>query len=134
MKYLFLISVFLFVFFGIKPTKSEAAPISYVISTFKNGKQVGARKVNVGEIHAAASALNAAFQNESAPQYEQLFAVTKTMTAKERCFNLYASRSALASIETGIFDASANAEEFLNNSIRTIEDVNIQTQVTCQMK
>jgi hypothetical protein len=106
---------------------------TYTIFTLKNGQQIGKRIVHVAELRDAATALIAAFQ-ERTPDYSLLVSVAKGMNAKDRCFNLYSSRTALASVQGGIQDASANSEEFLNNSIRSIEEVNNQTQVTCDMK
>lgn len=134
MRYLWLLAAFFLAALCTVATHSVAAPsISYVISTFKNGQLIGTRKVNIVELRNAASTLSSAFQNEP-PEYEQLLAVAKAMTAQDRCFNLYASRTALASVEAGIFDASANSEEFLKNSIASIEEINSYTQVTCAMR
>lgn len=109
-----------------------AAPV-YTILTLKNGQQISKRVVNSAELHNAAIELTIAFQARS-PDYSILLGVAKGMTAKDRCFNLYSSRTALASVQGGILDASANSEEFLRRSIKSIEEVNNQTQVTCEMK
>lgn len=114
-------------------TQTMAASTAYTISTFKNGQPIGTRKVNVVELRNAAIALTSVFQDRI-PSYDQLVSTAKSMTAKDRCFNLYSSRVALASVEGGILDASANAEEFLKNSIISIGEVNGQTQVTCEMR
>lgn len=114
-------------------TQTMAASTAYSISTFKNGQPIGARKVTTVELRNAAIALTGVFQ-EQMPSYDRLVSVAKGMTAKDRCFNLYSSRAALASVEAGMLDASANAEGFLKNSITSIEEVNGQTQVTCEMR
>ena len=88
--------------------------------------------VNLIELRIAAIALTNEFRDLT-PSYDLLVSVAKDMTAKDRCFNLYGSRAALAFIEGGILDASANAEEFLKNSIASIEEVNSQSQVMCEM-
>ena len=110
-----------------------AASTNYTISTFKNGQPIATREVKAVELRNAAAAMITAFQDR-APNYAQLVSVAKGMTAKDRCFNLYSSRAALASVKGGILDASANAEEFLKNSIVSIEEVNGQTQVACEMR
>ena len=110
-----------------------AASTNYTISTFKNGQPIATREVKAVELRNAAAAMITAFQDR-APSYAQLVSVAKGMTAKDRCFNLYGSRAALASVKGGILDASANAEEFLKNSIVSIEEVNGQTQVACEMR
>lgn len=114
-------------------TQTTAASTAYTISTFKNGQPIGTRKVNTVELRNAATALTSVFQ-EQIPSYDRLVSVARGMTAKDRCFNLYSSRTALASVEAGMLDASANAEGFLKNSITSIEEVNNQTQVTCEMR
>ncbi|WP_227105137.1 hypothetical protein [Chromobacterium rhizoryzae] len=113
--------------------QAMAAPTVYTISTFKNGQLVGARKVKPSELRNAAIAMTSAFQ-EQTPSYDQLVSVAQGMTAKDRCFNLYSSRAALASVQAGMLDASPNAEQFLKNSIASIEEMNSQTQVTCKMR
>lgn len=110
-----------------------AASTNYTISTFKNGQSIATRQVKAVELRNAAAAMITAFQDR-APNYAQLVSVAKGMTAKDRCFNLYSSRAVLASVKGGILDASANAEEFLKNSIVSIEEVNGQTQVACEMR
>lgn len=114
-------------------TQTMAASTAYTISTFKNGQPIGTRKVNAVELRNAAIAMTSAFKDKI-PSYDLLVSVAKGMTAKDRCFNLYSSRVALASVEGGILDASANAEGFLKNSIVSIEEVNSKTQVTCEMR
>jgi|JI10StandDraft_1071094.scaffolds.fasta_scaffold1042309_2 hypothetical protein len=121
---------------GIAPNfgwAAKAASPVYTVLTFKNNQKIGKRAVSAAELHHAASELVIAFQ-ENPPTYEVLIEVAKSMTAKDRCFNLYSSRITLASVQSGLVDASANAEEFLVNSIRSIGEVNDQTQVTCDMK
>lgn len=113
-------------------TQTMAASPAYTISTFKNGQPIGVRVVNLIELRIAAIALTNEFR-DLAPSYDRLVSVAKDMTAKDRCFNLYSSRAALAFVEGGILDASANAEEFLKNSIASIEEVNSQSQVMCEM-
>ena len=113
-------------------TQTMAASTAYTISTFKNGQPIGTSKVNAAELRNAAIALTSVFQ-EQMPSYDKLVSVAKGMTAKDRCYNLYSSRAALASVEAGMLDASAIAEEFLKYSIKSIEDINSQTQVTCEM-
>lgn len=114
-------------------TQTMAASTAYTISTFKNSQPIGTRKVNAVELRNAAIAMTSAFQDQI-PSYDLLVSVAKGMTAKDRCFNLYSLRVALASVEGGILDTSANAEEFLKNSIVSIEEVNSKTQVTCEMR
>jgi len=109
-----------------------AASPAYTISTFKNGQPIGARVVKAVELRNAAIAMTNEFRDLT-PSYDLLVSVAKDMTAKDRCFNLYSSRAALASVEGGMLDASANAEEFLKNSIASIEEVNSQSQVMCEM-
>jgi hypothetical protein len=113
--------------------QTMAASTAYTISTFKNGQPIGTRKVNAVELRNAAVALTSTFQDQI-PSYDLLVSVAKGMTAKDRCFNLYSSRAALASVEGGMLDTSANAEGFLKNSIVSIEEVNSKTQVTCEMR
>jgi len=88
--------------------------------------------VKAVELRNAAIAMTNEFRDLT-PSYDLLVSVAKDMTAKDRCFNLYSSRAALASVEGGMLDASANAEEFLKNSIASIEEVNSQSQVMCEM-
>lgn len=113
--------------------QTMAASTAFTISTFKNGQPIGTRKVTAAELRNAAIALTSVFQ-EQMPSYDRLVSVAKGMTAKDRCFNLYGSRVALASVEAGMLDASANAEGFLKYSIKSIEEINSQTQVTCEMR
>ena len=110
-----------------------AQPEYNTILTFKNGQQIGVRNVYSAELRNAAVALTSAF-NDQPPTYARLLSVAESMSAKDRCFNLFSSRIALSSVESGRLDASANAENFLKNSISTIDDVNSRTQVTCKMK
>ena len=112
---------------------AAAASVEYSILTFKNSQQIGIRKVKPVELKNAAIGLSSAFKEQS-PTYDVLVNVAKGMTAKDRCFNLFSSRVALASIEAGQLDASQYAEDFLKNSIASIELVNDQTQVKCEMK
>jgi hypothetical protein len=114
-------------------TMAASSANYYTISTFKNGQAIGVREVNPDELRNASIALVSHFKDRI-PSYGQLVSVANGMTAKERCFNLYSSRVALGSIESGMLDASANAEEFLKNSIVSIEEVNSKTQVMCEMK
>jgi len=118
---------------GLVVLQAAAVPVEYIIFTFKNDQPIGSRQVKPVELKNAAIALSSAFK-EQTPTYEVLVNVAKGMTAKDRCFNLYSSRVALASIEAGILDASQYAEDFLKNSINSIESVNDQTQVKCEMK
>ena len=111
----------------------SAQPEYNTILTLKNGQQIGARNVYPAELRNAAIALTSAF-NDQPPSYARLLSVAESMSAKDRCFNLFSSRFAFASIDGGLLDASANTENFLKNSIKTIEDVNSRTQVTCKMK
>lgn len=106
---------------------------AYTISTFKNGQRIGTRKTEAAELRNAATALTSAFQ-EHTPSYDRLVSVAKGMTARDRCFNLYSSRVALASIEAGMLDASQNAKTFFQDSISSIEAENSQTQITCNMR
>ncbi len=112
-----------------RPEKSAA----YIISTFKNGQPIGTRKTEAAELRNAAIGLAGAFQDK-APSYERLVSVAKGMTAKDRCFNLLSGKVAIASIEASKLDASQNAEVFLKNSIASLEAVNSQTHVTCEMR
>lgn len=112
---------------------AKTPPPTYTIVTFKNGHEIGKRTVRIVDLHNAARALISAF-NDRTPDFGLLVGVAKSMPAKDRCFNLFSSRVALASVQAGIFDTSANSEDFLNKSIRSIEEVNSQTQVTCDMK
>jgi hypothetical protein len=114
-------------------TRVEADASGFTISTFKSGQKIGVRKVKPQELRNAATTLVTVFQNQT-PSYSRLIDVAKGMTARDRCFNLYGSRVALASVKSGKLDSSANAEEFLANSISTIEAVNTETQVTCKMQ
>lgn len=114
-------------------SQATASPPTYTIVTLKNGQEIGTRNIAAIELRNATSALVEAFQ-EQPPSYAVLLSIAKGMTAKTRCFNLYGSRIALASIESGKIDASANAEEFLKGSITSIEQVNAQTQITCEMR
>lgn len=110
-----------------------AAPQDYAIYTFKNEQLLGTRKVKLSEMRDGAIALTSTFKDKS-PSYQVLLDVAKGMTAKDRCFNLFVSRVAIASIEAGKLDASQYAEEFFGNSIESIEAVNTATQVRCEMK
>lgn len=56
------------------------------------------------------------------------------MTAKDRYFNLYSFRVTLASIESGLLDASTNAEDTMKNAITSIEEVNGRSKVSCEMQ
>lgn len=112
--------------------QSMAASPDYTIVTFKNGRPIATREVYAMELRNAAVALTSRFREQTI-SYSRLLSVAKSMTAKNRCFNLYSVRTALASVEGGLLDASANAEEFLKNSIASIEEVNSQSQVTCEM-
>lgn len=114
-------------------TTQSMAATGYTISTFKNGQQIGTRKVNAVELRNATIAMTSAFQDRL-PSYDLLVNVAKGMTAKDRCFNLYSSKVALASVEGGMLDASANAEGFLKSSIDSIGEVNSLTQVTCELR
>ena len=114
-------------------TNAFSASPAFTVFTFKNGQKIGARIVKGEELRNAAFTLVSAFQ-EQVPSYQQLISVAKSMTAKDRCFNLYSSRFALASIESGNLDGSANSEEFLKNSIASIESVNSETRVTCEAR
>lgn len=113
--------------------QAVSAPVEYTIFTFKNGQQIGARKVKPVELRNAAIAITDAFQ-ERIPPYEHMVKVAKGMTAKDRCFNLFSSKIALTSIEAGKLDASQYAQDFLSGSVSSIESVNSQTQVTCEMR
>ena len=113
----------------------EAEFVSAItISTFKNGQPLGMRKTEAAELRNAAIMLAGVFQESTTPSYERLVTVAKGMTAKDRCFNLFSSRVAIASIEAGMLDASQNAEVFLKSSISSLEAINSQTQVTCEMR
>ena len=129
----FLSSVFVLGLSLIGTLAFAAQPDYNAILTFKHGQQIGVRNVYPAELRNAAVALTSAF-NDQPPTYARLLSVAESMSAKDRCFNLFSSRIALASVEGGLLDASANAENFLKNSISTIEDVNSRTQVTCKMK
>ena len=113
--------------------ESFGAQNVYTIFTFKNGQRLGARVVKPIELRNAAVGMTTAFR-EAKPSYAVLLDVAKSMTAKDRCFNLFSSRIALASASSGLLDVSANAEEFLKNSVASIEEVNGQTQVACEMR
>ena len=128
-----LISFLVFLLLDVAATQAVAASTVYTISTFKSGQPIGTRKIKAAELRNAAIAMTSTFQ-EKTPSYELLVSVAKGMTAKDRCLNLYSSRVAMASIEAGMLDTSQNAEEFLKNSISSIEAVNSQTQVTCEMR
>ena len=117
----------------IASNQANAQPDSYTIYTFKNGMRLGTRIVTVVELRESAAFLTTRFQDQS-PSYLRLVTVAKSMTAKDRCFNLYSSRSTLAAVQAGMLDASPNAEEFLKNSAASIDEVNRQTQVTCEMR
>lgn len=106
---------------------------TYTISTFKNDQIIGTRKVNEVELLSMAIGFTSEFKAQTS-SYDLHLRVAKGMTAKERCFNLYTSRVALASVEAGVLDASANAERFIRNFITSIEEVNTQTQVVCEMR
>ncbi len=103
------------------------------ISTFKNGQVIGIRATTTEEVRAAATAMATAFEKDP-PNRAALLGAAKAMTAKARCFNLYMGRVAMASIQAGKIDASANSEAFLQDSIATLSEVNDQTQVKCEMK
>ena len=113
-------------------SQAMAEQNSYTIYTFKNGMRLGTRIVTVMELRESAVYLTTRFQ-EQTPSHDRLATVAKSLTAKDRCFNLYSSRSALAAVQAGMLDASPNAEDFLKNSVESIEEVNRQTQVTCEM-
>lgn len=106
---------------------------TYTIVTLKSGQSIGTRKTEAAELRNAAIALTEAFP-ENVPGYENLLSVAKGMTAKDRCFNLFSSRVAMALIEADMLDASQNAEAFLKNSISSLEAVNSQTEITCEMR
>ena len=114
-------------------TETEAAPPTYTIATFKNGQPIATRDVEPIELRHAAIALTTAFKDQT-PSYALLVSAAKDMTAKDRCFNLYSSRAAMTSVVSGMLDASSNAKEFLKNSIASIEKVNNQTQITCELR
>lgn len=113
-------------------SQAMAEPNSFTIYTFKSGMRLGTRIVTVMELRESAVYLTTRFQDQ-APNYDRLVTVAKSMTAKDRCFNLYSSRTTLAAVLAGMLDASPNAEDFLKNSVASIEEVNYQTQVTCEM-
>lgn len=115
------------------PSASAAPPDHNSILTYKNGLQIGKRDVYPVELRNAAVLLTSTFK-EQLPSYGRLVSVAEGMSAKDRCFNLFSSRAALASVQSGMLDASANAESFLKNSIASIEEVNTRTQVTCKMQ
>ncbi len=117
----------------IATTQTMAAPTTHTIATFMNGQPIGTRVVKSVELRNAAIAMTNAFKNQT-PSYVILESVAKGMTAKDRCFNLYSSRFALASVEVGMLDSSANAKEFLENSIASLQAVNSLSQVTCEMR
>jgi hypothetical protein len=114
-------------------SSAALAASGYTISTFKNGQLVGARKVSNEELRAAATGMASAFQQAS-PSHDQLLAAARSLTAKERCFNLYGGRLAAASVEAGKIDTSVDAEAVLQDSIATLTEINNQTHVTCDMK
>lgn len=111
---------------------AESAPSFYTIKTYKNGIAISARKVTVAELRSASHAMIDAFK-DSSPSYDFLVNIANSMNAKERCFNLFGARTALATIETGIIDASKNSEESLKKSIASFEEVNGNTNVSCTM-
>ena len=133
MQRLILLSTVLVLCTATTQTMAASASTAYTISTFKNGQPIGTREVSAVDLRNAAKHLTSAFQ-EQMPSYERLISVAKGMTAIDRCFNLFSSRVALASVKAGMLDASANAEGFLENSITSIEKVNSQTLVTCEMR
>lgn len=122
----------LILFMGFFMLEATAAQVTTTISTLKNGQLIGTRKVNDSEFRNAAISLSQAFK-EQTPSYEILLDVAKSMTAKDRCFNLYSSRFAIASIEAGKIDASQNAEDFLKKSISSIDAINSITNVNCEI-
>lgn len=111
----------------------SASPKAGSISTYKNGQLIGVRPVMNSELRDAATALSLVFRDK-APSYDHLVNVAEGMTAKNRCFNLYSSRFALASIEAGKLDASSSTRVFLKDSISSFEAVNSRTQVKCEMR
>ena len=112
---------------------AEAAPDSYSISTLKNGQQIGLRKVSSVEMRQSSSALANAFQ-EKRPSYDEMLDVAASMTAKDRCFNLFSAKLAVGAVEAGKIDVSATAESFLKDTIATIDQINKQTNVSCEIK
>ena len=115
-----------------KPGRHTEKSTAYIISILKNGQEIGTRKTEATELHNAAIALASVFR-EKASSYERLVAAAKGMTAKDRCFNLFSSKVAMASIEAGMLEASQNAQMFFKISISALDAVNNKTQVTCEM-
>lgn len=105
----------------------------YVISTYKNGAKVGSRKVTATELRNASIGLVDAFQ-AGRPDYQILLKAAKSMTAMDRCFQWFVAGIAMASIQSGALDASANAENFLQDSKESIGETNTATRVTCDMR
>ncbi|MGY8624340.1 hypothetical protein [Chromobacterium violaceum] len=111
---------------------AESAPSFYTIKTYKNGIAIDAHQVTVTELSSSSHALIDAFK-DSNPSFDFLIQIANSMNAKERCINLFGARTALATIEAGIIDASKNAEETLKKSITAFEEVNSNTNVSCTM-
>jgi hypothetical protein len=115
---------------------AEAAKNSdptYIISSFKNGQKIGARKTTGQELRDGAVFAANQFKGQTVG-YESHLVIARTLDAKSRCYNLFSFRIAAASIEAGFIDTSMLAEQFFKNGISAIESVNSTTKVSCTMK
>ena len=114
------------------PRQRENSDI-YIISTFKSGQAIDVRRADVAQLRDAAFAMTNALQKNT-PSREQLLNAAKATPEKDRCFNLHSSMVALASIDAGTLDALQKTRELLRNSISSIEAVNSEAKINCEMR